>query len=97
MFLKMQIHNLIKEVHKLVTFQHFLSLQFFRGQLSASGEAPTERQLEETTGSVFDESLELFERMKHDLLITLCEAILLDVKARSRPYRKDKYERILVY
>lgn len=53
-------------------------------------ETPTEKQLEDTAGSVFDESLELFERMKHDLLNSLCEAVLMDVKARSRPYRKDK-------
>lgn len=70
---------------------HFLNLQYFQSQLNASRETPTEKELEETTGSVFDESLELLERMKHDLLNNLCEAVLLDVKARSRPYRKDKW------
>ncbi|XP_052126248.1 RAD50-interacting protein 1 [Frankliniella occidentalis] len=70
---------------------HFLSLQYFQSQLNSSRETPTEKELEDTSGSVFDESLELFERMKHDLLNTICEAVLLDVKAPSRPYRKDKW------
>lgn len=65
-------------------------MQYFRNQMKMGRDTPTEKELEDTSGSVFDESLELFERMKHDLLNSLCEAVLMDVKARSRPYRKDK-------
>ncbi|XP_054710324.1 RAD50-interacting protein 1-like [Uloborus diversus] len=41
--------------------------------------------------SVFDEIIALFEHMQNDLLNTLCERVLLDIKAKSRPYRKEKW------
>lgn len=40
--------------------------------------------------SVFDEAIGLFEHMQKDLLLTMCDRVMLDIKAKSRPYRKEK-------
>lgn len=41
--------------------------------------------------SVFDEAIGLFEHMQKDLLLTMCDRVMLDIKAKSRPYRKEKW------
>lgn len=41
--------------------------------------------------SVFDEAIGLFEHMQKDLLQSLCDRVMMDIKAKSRPYRKEKY------
>ena len=41
-------------------------------------------------GSVFDEMIQLFKHMKNDMLNNIIGYVTDDVKARSRPYRKDK-------
>ena len=41
-------------------------------------------------GSVFDSIIELLKRMQEDLLRRLVEAVMLEVKAKSQPYRLDK-------
>jgi hypothetical protein len=43
-----------------------------------------------TIGSVFDSIIELLKRMQEDLLRRLVEAVMLEVKAKSQPYRLDK-------
>lgn len=40
--------------------------------------------------SVFDDAIGLFQHMQKDLLQALCDRVLLDIKAKSRPYRKEK-------
>ncbi|XP_067125380.1 RAD50-interacting protein 1 isoform X2 [Centruroides vittatus] len=56
---------------------------------------PTETVLpedeEQLKKSVFDDIIGLLEHMKHDLLHTLLDRVFLDVKAKSRPYRKEKW------
>lgn len=42
-------------------------------------------------GSVFDGIIELLKRMRDDLLRRLVDAVMLEVKAKSQPYRLDKY------
>ncbi|CAB3383433.1 Hypothetical predicted protein [Cloeon dipterum] len=42
-------------------------------------------------GCVFDEALHLLDSLSSELLDTLTEAVLLDVKAKSREYRKDRW------
>lgn len=41
--------------------------------------------------SVFDEAIGLYEHMLKDLLQALCDRVMLDIKAKSRPYRKEKW------
>ncbi|KFM77078.1 RAD50-interacting protein 1, partial [Stegodyphus mimosarum] len=49
----------------------------------------SEEQLLEA--SVFDEPIALFQHILKDLLQILCERVMLDIKAKSRPYRKEKW------
>lgn len=44
--------------------------------------------LEET---VFDCMIDLFDRLKNDMLKTIINYVFIDVKARSQPYRKDRW------
>lgn len=41
-------------------------------------------------GSVFDGIIELLKRMKEDLLRKVVDSVMLEVKAKSQPYRLDK-------
>ncbi|KAF4522534.1 hypothetical protein B566_EDAN009982 [Ephemera danica] len=66
---------------------HFLQLQFYREQLEGRREGGDEG----VQGCVFDEPLDLIDRLVTKLLDCVLEATLLDVKARSREYRKDKW------
>ena len=42
----------------------------------------------ETT--VFDEMIDLFERLQHDMMKSVVNHVFTDVKARSKPYRDDR-------
>ena len=42
-------------------------------------------------GTVFDEMIQLLKHMKNDMMSNIVNYIADDTKARSRPYRKDKY------
>lgn len=67
-------------------FQHFLQLQFYREQFE-SGSSGSSIALK---GSVFDDALGLLERLVSDLLEDIVDYTLLDIKARTREYRKDR-------
>ena len=60
---------------------HFLQLQYYKAQYSGS---------EGMDGTVFDNILGLLISMKDDRINKLCETVMLDIKAPSREYRKDK-------
>lgn len=57
-----------------------------------STEAMDESKMDTLEGTVFDEMIKLFEHMKNDMLVNnIVSYVCDDVKARSRPYRKDKW------
>ena len=41
--------------------------------------------------SVFDGMIELYDHMKNEMLKNITSYVVDDVKARSRPYRNDRY------
>lgn len=41
-------------------------------------------------GSVFDEMIQLLKHMKNEMMSNIVSYVVDDIKARSRPYRKDK-------
>lgn len=45
----------------------------------------------EVEGSVFDEAVALLRRLEKKLINEISDSVSLDVKAKSRPYRTDKY------
>ena len=47
-------------------------------------------------GSVFDEMIQLLNHMKNDMMSNIVSYITDDTKARSRPYRKDKYAFLVI-
>lgn len=72
--------------------QHFLQLQYYKVQFDNAGasQGTDSLELEGLQGSVFDDILGLLLRMKDERITSLCEAVMMDIKARSREYRKDK-------
>ncbi|CAL1287774.1 unnamed protein product [Larinioides sclopetarius] len=46
---------------------------------------------EDLESSVFDEVIGFFQHMQNDLLQTMCDRVMLDIKAKSRSFRKDKW------
>ncbi|XP_015111807.1 RAD50-interacting protein 1 [Diachasma alloeum] len=74
---------------------HFLQLYFFKKQCEAA-EVATDQGTElseyaEDDGTVFDESVALLTRLENKLMTEICQYVVLDVKAKSRPYRTDKW------
>jgi hypothetical protein len=70
--------------------QHFLMLQHYKSQLEcASVEMPTLEAASLKQGTVFDNTRPLLQHLIQELVEVLCEAVMMEVKARSRPYRKD--------
>ncbi|KZC07326.1 PREDICTED: RAD50-interacting protein 1 [Dufourea novaeangliae] len=75
---------------------HFLQLYFFKKQFEAVESATFEgsditESIGEVEGSVFDEAVALLRRLEKELINEISDAVALDVKARSRPYRTDKW------
>jgi hypothetical protein len=50
-----------------------------------------ESLLDRIEGTVFDETIRLYEHMKSDMMKNIVSDVMMDVKARSRPYRNDRY------
>lgn len=46
----------------------------------------------EIEGTVFDEAVALLQRLERELINEISDSVALDVKAKSRAYRTDKYE-----
>lgn len=72
---------------------HFLQLQYYKVQFDNAGtnQGTGRLELEGLQGTVFDDILGLLLRMKDELITSLCEAVMMDIMARSREYRKDKW------
>ena len=67
-------------------------LQHYKSQLETTGDEDITSMKLATLkqGSVFDEALQLLHHLIDELLDVVCEAVMLEVKARSRAYRHDK-------
>lgn len=59
--------------------------------LNANTEAPLRSQLAEISGSVFDDAIRLYEHIEKDMVRTLATYVFTEVRARSQPYRRDKW------
>ncbi|XP_076671394.1 RAD50 interactor 1 isoform X2 [Andrena cerasifolii] len=75
---------------------HFLQLYFFKKQFEAVETATLKgsdmtNNVGEVEGSVFDEAVALLRRLEKELINEISDSVALDVKARSRPYRTDKW------
>lgn len=46
----------------------------------------------EVEGTVFDEAVALLQRLERELINEISDSVALDVKAKSRAYRTDKYD-----
>ncbi|XP_032669239.1 RAD50-interacting protein 1 isoform X2 [Odontomachus brunneus] len=75
---------------------HFLQLYFFKKQFEAVENA-TDRgndvseSIGEVEGTVFDEAVALLQRLEKELINEISDSVALDVKAKSRAYRTDKW------
>lgn len=77
--------------------QHYLHLYHYKTQFEHMNDAKTtgatdseNSDIELNLGTVFDETLSLYKHMRTDLVRTLSDAVVHDVAARSRPYRKER-------
>ncbi|XP_043262177.1 RAD50-interacting protein 1 [Colletes gigas] len=75
---------------------HFLQLYFFKKQFEAVESATLEgsnatENVGEVEGSMFDEAVALLRRLEKELINEISYSVALDVKARSRSYRTDKW------
>lgn len=59
--------------------------------LNTNAEAPSVSQLAEVSGSVFDSTVELYSHIEGEMIRTLSNYVFSEVRARSQPYRKDKW------
>lgn len=48
------------------------------------------KAIEEIEGNVFNESITLLQTLKKKFIAEISNSIVLEVKARSRPYKTDK-------
>ncbi|XP_015595516.1 RAD50-interacting protein 1 [Cephus cinctus] len=77
------------------TTVHFLQLHFFKKQFE-SVESATDKVLmpenaAEEDGSVFEDAVALLQRLEKKLVNEISNSVTLEVKAKSRPYRTDKW------
>lgn len=72
---------------------HYLELYYFKKQSEVKEfyEEEGSSNSNEYIGSVFDEALALIQRLERELLNEISDSVSLDVKAKSRPYRTDKW------
>ncbi|XP_063995252.1 RAD50-interacting protein 1 [Diachasmimorpha longicaudata] len=89
------IHYVCKVLMEWGVTVHFLQLYFFKNQCEAA-ELATDQGMDlseytEADGTVFDESVALLMRLEDKLMSEICQYVILDVKAKSRPYRTDKW------
>lgn len=54
-------------------------------------EIPTASQLAEVTGSVFDGTIKLYTHIEGEMVRMLASYVFSEVRARSQPYRRDKW------
>ncbi|KAL0121655.1 hypothetical protein PUN28_006867 [Cardiocondyla obscurior] len=75
---------------------HFLQLHFFKKQFETVENASDKgndvnENIGEIEGTVFDEAVALLRRLEKELINEISDSVALDVKAKSRAYRTDKW------
>ncbi|XP_076248930.1 RAD50 interactor 1 isoform X2 [Calliopsis andreniformis] len=98
-----QIPSILNTLHYVATVLeewgvtvHFLQLYFFKKQFEAIETATLKgsdmtNNVGEVEGSVFDEAVALLRRLEKELINEISDSVALDIKARSRPYRTDRW------
>lgn len=59
--------------------------------LNINTDAPTTSQMAEVSGSVFDGTIRLYTHIEGEMVRTLATYVFTEVRARSQPYRQDKW------
>ncbi|XP_076037770.1 RAD50-interacting protein 1-like [Oratosquilla oratoria] len=59
--------------------------------LNCSKLSPTNEDLSDVEGSVFDSTVSLYGHLQTEMIRTLANYVVTEVRARSQPYRKDKW------
>ncbi|XP_011865404.1 PREDICTED: RAD50-interacting protein 1 isoform X1 [Vollenhovia emeryi] len=74
---------------------HFLQLHFFKQFESVENATDRGNDVNENIGDiegiVFDEAVVLLQRLEKELINEISDSVALDVKAKSRAYRTDKW------
>ncbi|KYN05035.1 RAD50-interacting protein 1 [Cyphomyrmex costatus] len=75
---------------------HFLQLHFFKKQFETVENATdkgndVKENIGEIEGTIFDEAVVLLRRLEKKLINEISDSVALDVKAKSRAYRTDKW------
>lgn len=80
-----------------MNLQHFLTLFYYKNQLEnvESKNVPLLEYdgtpgFEMETETVFADTLSLYRHMRKDILCTLAEVVVVEVKARSKHYRRER-------
>uniref|UniRef100_A0A0A9W1K9 RAD50-interacting protein 1 n=2 Tax=Lygus hesperus TaxID=30085 RepID=A0A0A9W1K9_LYGHE len=90
------VHHIRIAIEQYDASPAILLLNHYRTQfnvLSAedSGNKSRANPLDEPAEGIFQSSLALLGRLESQLLTELCDNLMMEVKAKSRPYRKDKW------
>ncbi|XP_023018934.2 RAD50-interacting protein 1-like [Leptinotarsa decemlineata] len=100
------ITNSIYYIEKVLvdwgTMLHYLNLYYYKSQLETAKHppSPTLADFDESpftdvdTDTVFAETLSLYRHMRKDLLHTLAETVIAEVKSRSKSYRRERWSAI---
>ncbi|CAH1179774.1 unnamed protein product [Phaedon cochleariae] len=80
------------------TMLHYLNLYYYKSQLESEKQPTTQFTdidddplYEIETDTVFAETLSLYRHMRNDLLHTLAEIVIAEVKTRSKAYRSERW------
>lgn len=74
---------------------HYLNLYYYKTQMDEAAKQTTHNKmlsdLDSDSETVFEQTLILYRRMRRDLLCTLSEFVVVEIKGRSRPYRTERW------
>ncbi|KAL4240719.1 RAD50-interacting protein 1 [Mactra antiquata] len=88
-------HYVVEVLREWSELVFFLQLQFYRMENSEqTGDTMT--SIESTDipfgyTTVFEDTIELYNKLRQDMLNTIVKHVLIDVQARSKPYRDDRW------
>ncbi|XP_060571734.1 RAD50-interacting protein 1-like [Ruditapes philippinarum] len=84
------VTEVLREWSELV---FFLQLQFYRMECSEHGTSESAESADIPFGytTVFEDIIALYDRLRQDMLKAIVNHVFTDVKARSKPYRDDRW------